>query len=46
MPKMNRPDSKQNQQNQASFQEEAQTLKKQKADEFPASMNGIPKNIT
>jgi hypothetical protein len=40
----NRADKKKNQQNNASFIEEEQTLSNNKADEFPPSLNGIPKN--
>jgi hypothetical protein len=44
MPKVNQPDKKNNQQNAAHFTEEAQTLKKQKADDFPPSLNNISKD--
>ncbi|MDU0200334.1 hypothetical protein ACYEXS_13675 [Paenibacillus sp. MAH-36] len=43
MTKVNRPDKKNNQQNDASLMEEAQTLKKQNAAEFPPSLNNINK---
>ncbi|MEW9698713.1 hypothetical protein [Paenibacillus sp. SI8] len=42
----NRADSKANQQNHAHFTEEAQTLREQNAADFPASLNGITKNVT
>ncbi|WP_186456120.1 hypothetical protein [Paenibacillus silvestris] len=44
MTKVNRPDKKKNQQNDASLMEEAQTLTKQNAAEFPPSLNNISKN--
>ncbi|WNR42170.1 hypothetical protein [Paenibacillus roseipurpureus] len=44
MPKVNKPDKKHNQQNAAHFTEEAQTLSKQNAAEFPPSLNQISKN--
>ncbi|MNW18515.1 hypothetical protein D3C71_2181080 [compost metagenome] len=44
MPKVNRPDKKNNQQNADNFTEEAQTLKEQNAAEFPPSLNNISKN--
>jgi hypothetical protein len=42
----NRADKKENQQNHAHFTEEAQTLNEQNAADFPASLNGITKNVT
>lgn len=44
MTKVNRPDKKKNQQNDASLMEEAQTLTKQNTAEFPPSLNNISKN--
>jgi hypothetical protein len=44
MTKVNRPDKKKNQQNDATSMEEAQTLTKQNAAEFPPSLNNISKN--
>jgi len=40
----NRADKKDNQQNKSSLTEESQTLKPQKAQQFPPSLNNIGKN--
>lgn len=40
----NKADQKKNQQNNANFTEEAQTLSSNKVDDFVPSLNGIPKN--
>lgn len=40
----NRADKKDNQQNNASFTEEAQTLTSDNAADYVPSLNGIPKN--
>lgn len=40
----NRADKKNNQQNNAHFTEEAQTLSSNKAADYVPSLNGIPKN--
>jgi hypothetical protein len=40
----NKAEKKENQQNHASFTEEAVTLNKKKAAEYPSNVNGISKN--